>query len=128
MNSLGFNKDPASTTVVVAMSGGVDSSVISLASMKKIPNLVSYIAVYNEKSKDLKCARQVAEMLNIELIEVKVEPPTVQDIKEIIPELISNPDNDETKGFYAMDDGKMTSVLVKAVQELSARVEELEGK
>ena len=27
MNSLGFNKDPASTTVVVAMSGGVDSSV-----------------------------------------------------------------------------------------------------
>ena len=27
MNSLGFNKDPSSTTVVVAMSGGVDSSV-----------------------------------------------------------------------------------------------------
>ena len=27
MNSLGFNKDPSETTVVVAMSGGVDSSV-----------------------------------------------------------------------------------------------------
>ena len=27
MNSLGFNKDPSKTTVVVAMSGGVDSSV-----------------------------------------------------------------------------------------------------
>ena len=27
MNSLGFNKEPSKTTVVVAMSGGVDSSV-----------------------------------------------------------------------------------------------------
>ena len=27
MNTLGFNKDPSDTTVVVAMSGGVDSSV-----------------------------------------------------------------------------------------------------
>ena len=27
MNTLGFNKDPSETTVVVAMSGGVDSSV-----------------------------------------------------------------------------------------------------
>ena len=51
-----------------------------------------------------------------------------QDIKEIIPELISNPDNDETKGFYAMDDGKMTSVLVKAVQELSQKNEALEKR
>ena len=27
MNTLGFNKEPSKTTVVVAMSGGVDSSV-----------------------------------------------------------------------------------------------------
>ena len=27
MNSLGFDKDPAQTRVIVAMSGGVDSSV-----------------------------------------------------------------------------------------------------
>jgi len=66
------------------LSGGVDSSVITLAAMQNIPNLVSYIAVYNEKSKDLKCARDVSEMLNIELIEVKVEPPTVDDVKDII--------------------------------------------
>ena len=70
--------------VCTLLSGGVDSSVITLASMERIKNLVSYIAVFDEKSKDLKSARQVAEMLNIELIEVKVEPPTVQDIKEII--------------------------------------------
>ena len=76
--------------VCTLLSGGVDSSVISLASMKKIPNLVSYIAVYNEKSKDLKCARQVAEMLNIDLIEVKVEPPTIDDIKNIIETIEMN--------------------------------------
>ncbi|PZP56192.1 MAG: tRNA 2-thiouridine(34) synthase MnmA, partial [Micavibrio aeruginosavorus] len=29
MNSLGFNKDPKDTRVVVAMSGGVDSSVVA---------------------------------------------------------------------------------------------------
>lgn len=50
-----------------------------------------------------------------------------QDVKEIVPELISNPDCDESKGFYAMDDGKMTSILVKAIQELSQKVEQLEN-
>ena len=29
MNSLGINKDPKNTRVVVAMSGGVDSSVVA---------------------------------------------------------------------------------------------------
>ena len=29
INSLGLNKDPKSTTVVVAMSGGVDSSTVA---------------------------------------------------------------------------------------------------
>ena len=66
------------------LSGGVDSSVITLAAMNNIPNLVSYIAVHDENSKDLRCAREVAEMLNIELVEVKVEPPTVDDVKDII--------------------------------------------
>ena len=70
--------------VCTLLSGGIDSSVITLAAMQSIPNLVSYIAVYDEKSKDLKCARDVSEMLNIDLIEVKVEAPTVEDIKDII--------------------------------------------
>ena len=70
--------------VCVLLSGGVDSSVIALAALKNIPNLTSYIAVHNEKSKDLYCAREVAEMLNIELVEVKVEPPIVDDVKDII--------------------------------------------
>ena len=70
--------------VCTLLSGGIDSSVITLAAKKQIDNLVSYIAVYDEKSKDLKCAREVAEMLNIELVEVKIEPPTLNDIKDII--------------------------------------------
>ena len=70
--------------VCVLLSGGVDSSVIALAALKNIPNLTSYIAVHNEKSKDLYCAREVAEMLNIELVAVKVEPPIVDDVKDII--------------------------------------------
>ena len=69
---------------ILMLSGGVDSSVIALAALKNIPNLTSYIAVHDEKSKDLKCAREVSEMLNIELVEVKVEPPTVDDVKDII--------------------------------------------
>ena len=42
--------------------------------------------------------------------------------------MITNPNEDLTKGFYALDDGKLTSVLVRAVQELSAKVTELEKK
>ena len=48
-----------------------------------------------------------------------------QEMKEIVPEMISNPNQDLTEGFYALDDGKLTSVLVKAVQELSSQVEDL---
>ena len=49
-----------------------------------------------------------------------------QDVKKIIPELIK--DIDESESFYSLDDGKLVSVLVKAIQELSAKVEALEGK
>ena len=49
-----------------------------------------------------------------------------QDVKAIIPEIVK--DVDETDSFYSMDDGKLMAVLVKAVQELTAKVEELEAK
>lgn len=65
-------------------SGGIDSSVIAQALSQHNKNLVSYIAVYDEKSKDLRCARELAEMLNITLIEVKVDAPTTEDINELI--------------------------------------------
>ena len=48
-----------------------------------------------------------------------------QEVKEIIPELVK--DVDESHSFYSMDDGKIVAVLVKAVQELSAKVTALEN-
>ncbi len=48
-----------------------------------------------------------------------------QEVKEVIPELVK--DIDEDKSYYSMDDGKLMAVLVKAVQELTAKVEVLEN-
>ena len=39
--------------------------------------------------------------------------------------MIANQNQDLTEGFYVMDDGKLTSVLVKAVQQLSSQVTDL---
>jgi asparagine synthase (glutamine-hydrolysing) len=70
--------------VCTLLSGGIDSSAITYHVSKEIPDLVSYIAVFDEKSRDLRCAREVAEMLDKDVIEVKVQPPTVNDIEGII--------------------------------------------
>ena len=48
-----------------------------------------------------------------------------QDVKAIIPEMVK--DVDKTESFYSMDDGKLMAVLVKAVQELTAKVTALEN-
>ena len=48
-----------------------------------------------------------------------------QDVKTIIPEMVK--DINESEAFYSMDDGKLTAVLVKAIQELSAEVDKLKG-
>ena len=45
-----------------------------------------------------------------------------QDVKTLIPELVRDVD-DESKSFYELNDGKLMAVLVKAVQELSEKVE-----
>ena len=46
-----------------------------------------------------------------------------QEVEKYLPELI-----DDTDNFKSMAYGNMTAVLTKAIQELSAKVEELEGK
>ena len=40
--------------------------------------------------------------------------------------VVDNTYLDESKSFYSMDDGKLMSVVVKAIQELSAKVDSLE--
>ena len=49
-----------------------------------------------------------------------------QEVKALVPEIID--DVCESKSWYSLNDGKLTAVVVKAVQELEARVTALEGK
>lgn len=70
--------------VCTLLSGGIDSAATAYFLSKQIPNLVAYTAVYNPKSKDLQCAREVARLLKIELIEVKIPLPSPQDLNQVI--------------------------------------------
>ena len=76
MNSLGFNKDPSSTTVVVAMSGGVDSSVTAGLLKKEGYNVIGItLQLYSSNNSakkgsccsglDIYAARRVAQKLDI---------------------------------------------------------------
>ena len=48
-----------------------------------------------------------------------------QDVKELMTELVKEVDT--TESFYSLDNGSLTPVLVKAIQELEARVKLLEA-
>ena len=72
MNSLGFNKKESDTKVIVAMSGGVDSSVVAVKLKKEGYNVIGVtLRLYNQtnisKSKsccagvDINDAKKVAE-------------------------------------------------------------------
>ena len=49
-----------------------------------------------------------------------------QEVKEIIPEIVR--EIDETKSFYSLNDGKIMAVAVKAIQELSTKVDALDAR
>jgi len=46
-----------------------------------------------------------------------------QEIKALIPEVVA--DTDENNGWYSLEDGKLMAVVVKAIQELNAKVDAL---
>ncbi len=79
-----YERTISDVPVACLLSGGIDSAITTLIASKHIPNLVTYTAVYDEKSKDLRSAREVAKYLGVELREVRVEPPTVDDVDDVI--------------------------------------------
>ena len=56
LNSLGLNKEPKDTTVVVAMSGGVDSSTVAGIMKNEGYNVIGItLKLYNDAKKSNKC-------------------------------------------------------------------------
>ena len=79
-----YERTVSDVPVACLLSGGIDSAITTLIASQHIPNLVTYTAVYNENSKDLRSAREVAKYLGVELREVRVSPPSVDDINDVI--------------------------------------------
>lgn len=75
--------------VCTLLSGGIDSAAVAFHLREYVPNLVGYVARMDE-GPDVKAAREVAEALEIELVEVEVEPPTPEDIRHVV-EVIEQP-------------------------------------
>ncbi|MEU8195253.1 asparagine synthase-related protein [Microbispora amethystogenes] len=66
------------------LSGGIDSAAITYELAQHVPGLVAYTAKLDPKSRDLRCAREVAEMLGIKLVEVPVPVPTADDLARVV--------------------------------------------
>lgn len=76
--------------VCTLLSGGVDSAAVAAHLVQQLPGLVGYVAVMDPKSLDLRCARETAEHLGMELREVKVPQPTAEDLAGVV-EAIEQP-------------------------------------
>lgn len=70
--------------VCTLLSGGIDSAAVAFHLKRELPGLVCYTAVLDKKSRDLRCAREVAEALKLELVEVQVAPPTPDDLARVV--------------------------------------------
>jgi asparagine synthase (glutamine-hydrolysing) len=70
----------ADVPVCSLLSGGIDSAAIALELKRHYPDLVCYTARLDPKSRDLRCARETAEMIGARLVEVDVPPPTADDL------------------------------------------------
>lgn len=73
--------------VCTLLSGGVDSAAVAAHLAPRIPNLVAYVAVMNQRSPDVRAAREVAEHLGIELREVTVPAPTSDDLATVVRQI-----------------------------------------
>ncbi|MCP4991296.1 MAG: asparagine synthetase B [Colwellia sp.] len=78
------NRAISDVPVCTLLSGGIDSAAIAYFLKKSIPDLVAYTAVYNPKSKDLKMARVISKLLDIDLREIKIPCPSRHDLGQVI--------------------------------------------
>jgi len=76
------NREISDVPLAFLLSGGLDSSAV--AALSSMTSKVGYTAVHHAKSKDRRLARQVAERLGMELIEVPVPVPTSEDLREVV--------------------------------------------
>jgi len=74
----------ADVPVCALLSGGVDSGAIAALLRPHVPDLVAYTAVFDAKSRDLRGARETAEMLGVRLVEVPVECPSAEDLARVV--------------------------------------------
>jgi asparagine synthase (glutamine-hydrolysing) len=70
------------TPMAYLLSGGLDSSAV--AALGKPNGAVAYTAVHYTKSRDRRCAHEIAERLGMILIEVPIPVPTADDMKNVI--------------------------------------------
>lgn len=69
------------------LSGGIDSAVIALELTRHHPDLVCYTARLDPRSRDLKCARLVADAIGVKLVEVDVPPPSADDLARVVGQI-----------------------------------------
>jgi len=77
----------ADVPICTLLSGGIDSAVIALELTRHVPDLVCYTARLDPRSRDLRCARETADMIGAKLIEVDVQPPTADDLAGVIAQI-----------------------------------------
>lgn len=77
----------ADVPVCSLLSGGIDSAVIALELARHHPDLTCYTARLDPRSRDLRCAREVAAWLGVRLVEVPVPPPSADDLSAVIRQI-----------------------------------------
>ena len=73
--------------VCTLLSGGIDSAAVAWALKAEIPDLVAFTAVMDPGSRDVRAARVCASALGIRLIEVRVPPPSADDLARVVRQI-----------------------------------------
>ncbi len=74
----------ADVPVCALLSGGLDSTVVAWSALQAMPALVTYVAVQDRRSSDLRMARMAASDLGVDLREVDIPAPTPTDLARTV--------------------------------------------